>query len=80
METAREELKKAAGNLLESKDQRTVFVAGFILIGIVFITVAVVTAILVTDDHNLPDAVAALATALVSGVVGGLFGLARQPT
>lgn len=71
--------KEATGRFpQESSDRRAVYLGGFTLVGIVFAITAAVALVLVLSDKAVPDWVSTLATALVSGVVGGLFGYAKQ--
>lgn len=71
--------KEATGRFpQESSDRRIVFLGGFVLVGVVFVVLAVVAVILVSDDKSVPDSLSTLATALVSGMLGGLLGYAQQ--
>ncbi|MEP1126312.1 MAG: hypothetical protein ABJH68_20715 [Ilumatobacter sp.] len=71
--------KEATGRFpQDSSDRKAVYFGGFILVGLVFLVTAALALILVLDDKSVPDWMATLATALVSGVVGGLFGYAKQ--
>lgn len=71
--------KEATGRFpQDSSDRRAVYTGGFWLLGIVFVASAVVTISLVLFDKTVPDSVTVLATVLVSGVIGGLFGYAKQ--
>lgn len=71
--------KEATGRFpQDSSDRRAVYMGGFILVGLVFLVTAALALVLVLDDKSVPDWMSTLATALISGVVGGLFGYARQ--
>ena len=62
----------------ESSDRRAVYQGGMLLVGVVFLTTALVTMALVLDDKEVPEWLATVATALGSGIIGGLFGYAKQ--
>lgn len=71
--------KEATGRFpQESSDRKSVYQWGFGLVGVVFAVLAVVVVVLVSDDKLVPDSMATLATALISGTIGGLFGYAKQ--
>ncbi len=71
--------KEATGRFpQESSDRRSVYLGGFLLVGLVFLTTALVAMFLVLDDKEVPESLATLGTALGSGIVGGLFGYAKQ--
>jgi hypothetical protein len=71
--------KEATGRFpQDSSDRRAVYTGGFWLLGSVFVVIAGVTIWLVLQDKAVPESVMVLATALVSGVIGGLFGYAKQ--
>ena len=57
-----------------SSDRRAVFIGGLLLVAFVF----AVTAVAGVTAGDVPEWLPTLATALASGVIGGLFGLARQ--
>ena len=71
--------KEATGRFPQiSSDRRAVYVGGFVLVGIVFVVTAALALVLVLDGKAVPEWMSTLATALGSGVIGGLFGYARQ--
>lgn len=71
--------KEATGRFpQDSSDRRAVYMGGFILVGLVFVVTSALALVLVLDDKSVPDWMSTLATALISGVIGGLFGYARQ--
>ena len=71
--------KEATGRFpQDSSDRRAVYTGGFALAGIVFVVTAAAAVALVLDGKQLPDSLTVLATALISGVIGGLFGYAKQ--
>lgn len=71
--------KEATGRFpQDSSDRRAVYTGAFWLVGVVFVTTAVLAAVLVLNDKSVPDWMSVLATAAISGLVGGLFGYAQQ--
>lgn len=71
--------KEATGRFPQSSyDRKVVYMGGFVLVGVVFIVTAALAALVLLNDKLVPDWIGILATALVSGVVGGLFGYAKQ--
>ena len=71
--------KEATGRFpQDSSDRRSVYMGGFILVGLIFLVMAVLVAILLLENKTVPDSLWTMSTALVSGVVGGLFGYAKQ--
>jgi hypothetical protein len=71
--------KEATGRFpQDSSDRRAVYTGGFVLLGVVFLISAALVAVVVLSEKTVPDWLAVLATALVSGLVGGLFGFAKQ--
>lgn len=48
------------------------------MVGIVFLILATLAVVLLLNNKSIPDSMATLATALISGVIGGLFGYAKQ--
>jgi hypothetical protein len=77
---ARAALKQASAGIIGPKQALWIFVVGFVVVLLAFVTVAGVVLVLALNDHNIPDSLTTLATALISGIVGGLFGLSRQQT
>ncbi len=71
--------KEATGRFpQDSSDRLAVYTGGFWLLGIVFAIIVAATVAIVLNNKTVPEALTILATALVSGVVGGLFGYAKQ--
>lgn len=62
----------------DSSDRRAVYIGGLILVGLIIVIVGSLALILTLEDKELPEAVVTLATALASGIIGGLFGYAKQ--
>ena len=54
------------------------YIGGFVLVGLVFLVIAVVAVVFGFIDKTIDGPLAVLATALISGVLGGLFGYAKQ--
>ena len=76
---ARDLYKEATGRFpQDSSDRRAVYLAGFVLVGISFVAVLLLAAFGMNQGNEVPEWISVLATALVSGVIGGLFGYARQ--
>lgn len=71
--------KEATGRFpQDSSDRKAVYVGGFLLVGIIVLLVLVALIIVLLKDKTMPDALWVLATAVTSGVLGGLFGYAKQ--
>lgn len=71
--------KDATGRFPQnSMDRKTVYVGGFWLAGCVFLLTMALVFGLVLAGKPVPDWIGTLATALASGVIGGLFGYAQQ--
>jgi hypothetical protein len=71
--------KEATGRFpQDSSDRRAVYTGGFVLVGLIFVVTAALTLILVLGNRSVPEWISTLATALASGVIGGLFGYAKQ--
>lgn len=71
--------KEATGRFpQDSSDRRWVYIGGFVLVGFVFVVTAGLALVLVLNDKAVPEWSSTLATALISGVIGGLFGYAKQ--
>ena len=71
--------KEATGRFPQgSSDRRAVYTGGFVLVGVVFLVIAVAVVVLALNKTTIPESLTVLATALVSGVIGGLFGYAQQ--
>lgn len=71
--------KEATGRFpQDSSDRKAVYQGGFVLVGLIFVGTVVLALLLVLDDKSVPEWMAALATALGSGIIGGLFGYAKQ--
>ena len=62
----------------DSSDRRAVYLGGFVLVGIVFLGIIAVAIVLGINNKTVPDPFWTVATALGSGVIGGLFGYAKQ--
>lgn len=75
---ALELFREATGFPQASSDRRAVFTGGFWLVGIVFLVTAGLAVVLILNDKEVPDWLSTFATALVSAVLGGLFGYAKQ--
>lgn len=66
--------KEATGRFpQDSSDRRAVYLGGFVLVGIVFLGIITVAIILGVNDKTVPEPFWTVATALGSGVIGGLF-------
>jgi hypothetical protein len=71
--------KEATGRFpQDSSDRRLVYISGFVLVGVIFVVTAALTALLVMNGNSVPEWTSTLATALGSGIIGGLFGYAKQ--
>jgi len=71
--------KEATGRFpQDSADRRSVYLGGFWLVAMVFVVTAAVAVVLILNDKSVPDWLSTLATALGSGIIGGLFGYAKQ--
>ena len=71
--------KEATGRFPQnSNDRRAVYDGAFMLLGGVFALVVIAATTIVLLGKSVPESLSILATALVSGVVGGLFGYAKQ--
>lgn len=62
----------------DSSDRKTVYLGAFVLVGTVFVLTAILVIVLVLKGKTVPDWIPTLVTALTSGVIGGLFGYAKQ--
>lgn len=71
--------KEATGRFpQDSRDRRAVFIGGYVLVAVVFIVLIVPVVVLQLNDKTLSSSITTLATALISAVLGGLFGYAKQ--
>jgi len=72
--------EKLAGRTFpqRSADRRAVYVGGMILIGSVFALTLLTVTLLALNDKVVPESIWTIATALGTGVLGGLFGYAQQ--
>lgn len=62
----------------DSSDRRAVFIGAFWLAGAILFFSLVFAGVLLLNNKVVPDSVYVLATAGVSGVIGGIFGYAKQ--
>lgn len=71
--------KEATGRFpQDSSDRRAVFIGGFVLVGVVFVATVVLALVLILNNKDAPEWLSTMATALASGIIGGLFGYAKQ--
>ena len=71
--------KEATGRFpQDSSDRRAVYTGGYWLVGGVFAAALAAAVFLVIEGKPIPEFVSILATAVTSGVIGGLFGFAKQ--
>lgn len=71
--------KEATGRFpQDSSDRKSVYLGGFLLVGVIFALTIVAAVILVLKDKSVPDWLSTLSTGLGSAIVGGLFGYAKQ--
>ena len=76
---AKELYKEATGRFpQDSSDRKGVYIGGFVLVGFIFFILAALVAVLLLKDKTVPESLWTLSTALASGIVGGLFGYAKQ--
>jgi hypothetical protein len=71
--------KEASGRFpQDSSDRKAVYTGGFVLVGVIFVLTMVVVVLLILAGKAVPEGMSILATALGSGIIGGLFGYAKQ--
>ncbi len=71
--------KEATGRFpQDSSDRRSVYQGGFILVGVIFVATVVAAVVVLLNGGEIPEWLSTLATALGSGIIGGLFGYAKQ--
>lgn len=71
--------KEATGRFpQDSSDRKAVYQGGFILVGLIFVVTAGLVLYAMANAGGVPEWMSTLATALGSGIIGGLFGYAKQ--